>query len=93
MNIDRGQRVADASDPAASTAAHGEPLEREGRTCTVSQEMFETLKIARHVYKGDDSPTMCPDCGRRVVGRNPAPPDEIMLEALKAEAERRGIKP
>lgn len=25
-------------------------------------------------YTGEDGPTFCPDCGRRVVGRNP-PPD------------------
>lgn len=35
---------------------------------------------------GEKGPTMCPDCGRRVVGRNPMPPPELMIEAYKARA-------
>ena len=30
-----------------------------------------------------ESFAICPDCGRRVVGHNPAPPEELMLEALE----------
>jgi len=43
------QHVADASDLAICTAAHEESLEREGRPGTVSRQVFEALKIARHV--------------------------------------------
>lgn len=32
-------------------------------------------------YKGDSSPTMCPDCGRPVVGHNPMPPPELLVQA------------
>ena len=44
-----GQHVTDAGDPAVWAADHGKPLQSKGRTGTVSQEMFETLKIAGHV--------------------------------------------
>ena len=43
------QHVADASDPAVRAADHGESFEREGRSCTGSEKMLETPKIARHV--------------------------------------------
>jgi hypothetical protein len=42
-----GQHVADATDAAIFTAPHGEPLQREGRPGTVSQQVLETLKICR----------------------------------------------
>lgn len=32
---------------------------------------------------GKDGPTLCPDCGRRVVGHNPTPPDELMIDAAR----------
>jgi hypothetical protein len=44
-----GQHVADAGDAAVSAADHGESLKGEGGPGTVSQEMFQTLKIAWHV--------------------------------------------
>jgi hypothetical protein len=44
-----GQHVADAGDPAASTADQGEPLEGERRPGAVPQQVFETPKIARHI--------------------------------------------
>ncbi|MFI4917565.1 MAG: hypothetical protein ACIAS6_13805 [Phycisphaerales bacterium JB060] len=34
------------------------------------------------VYVPDGQRVTCPDCGRAVVGRNPQPPIEMMLEAL-----------
>jgi hypothetical protein len=43
------QYVADASDAAASVARHGEPFERKGRPRTVPQQVFQALKVARHV--------------------------------------------
>lgn len=40
-----------------------------------------------YVPQGERVP--CPDCGRPVVGRNPRPPVDLMLEALdRQEAER-----
>jgi len=44
-----GQHVADAGDLAVCTADHGQSLQRERRPGTVSQQVFEALKIARHV--------------------------------------------
>ena len=51
-----GQHVADAGYPAVWAADHGEPLEGEGGPGTVSQEMFQTLKIARHVSVDERDP-------------------------------------
>ena len=33
---------------------------------------------------GKPGPTICPDCGRRVVGHNPMPPLELLQEAENA---------
>jgi hypothetical protein len=33
-------------------------------------------------YAGKPGETICPDCGRRVVPHNPAPPDELFNELL-----------
>ena len=51
-----GQHVADAGYPAVWAADHGEPLEGEGGPGTVSQEMFQTLKIARHISVDERDP-------------------------------------
>lgn len=37
-------------------------------------------------YAGRKGPTMCPDCGRPVVGRNPPPPMELLSEAATRES-------
>jgi hypothetical protein len=50
------EHVADAGDAAVFAADHGEPLQREGRPGTVSQQVLETLKIARHVAVDDRDP-------------------------------------
>jgi hypothetical protein len=39
---------------------------------------------------GKSGPTMCPDCGKPVVLRNPKPPHNLMLEAYKARAAKDG---
>lgn len=41
-------------------------------------------------HLGVDEPTYCPDCGRRVVPRNPMPPEELMLEAMRERYGDRG---
>ena len=41
-------------------------------------------------YIGKEGPTKCPDCGRTVVGHNPKPPTELMLQAAEREGK---IKP
>ena len=51
-----GQHVADADDAAACVARHGEPFERKGRPRAVPQQMFETLKIARHITVDERDP-------------------------------------
>ena len=50
------QHVADASDLAVCTAAHGEPLEREGWPGAIPQQVLQALKIARHVAVEERDP-------------------------------------
>ena len=50
------QHVADAGDPAVWAADHGESLEGEGRTGTVSQQVLKTLKIAGHIAVEERDP-------------------------------------
>jgi hypothetical protein len=33
----------------------------------------DPVPVLLNIYKGDNSPTFCPDCGRLVVGHNPRP--------------------
>jgi hypothetical protein len=54
-----GEHVADATDAAVFAADHGEPLQREGRPGTASQQVLETLKIARHVAVDERDPDAC----------------------------------
>ncbi|GDX95715.1 hypothetical protein LBMAG47_13790 [Planctomycetia bacterium] len=44
-----GQHAAGAGDPAVWAAAHGESLERNRRPRTVPQQVFQALKVARHI--------------------------------------------
>jgi hypothetical protein len=44
-----GQPVTDAGDPAVWAADHGESLQCEGGAGTVPQQVFQALKVARHV--------------------------------------------
>ncbi len=44
-----------------------------------------TWVFLRAYTQGLDAKTVCPDCGRPVVGHNPMPPVEIMLEAARAK--------
>ncbi len=44
-----GQHITDAGDVAVWTASHGEPFEGKGWPGAVSKQVFQTLKIARHV--------------------------------------------
>jgi hypothetical protein len=50
------EHVSDANDPAVRAADHGQSLEREGRACTVSQQVLETPEIARHVAVDERDP-------------------------------------
>ena len=50
------QHVADASDLAICTAAHGESLERKGWPGAIPQQVLQTLKIARHVAVDERDP-------------------------------------
>lgn len=44
---------------------------------------LEPTWVLLNTYAGKPGPTVCPDCGRVVVGHNPTPPDELMIEAAK----------
>ncbi len=45
---------------------------------------LEPTYVLMNEFVGKEGPTMCPDCGRKVVFRNPPPPAELLDEALKA---------
>jgi len=45
---------------------------------------LEPTYVLLNQHKGVDGPTMCPDCGRRVVAHNPLPPDDLLVEAAEA---------
>ena len=51
-----GEHVTDATDAAVWAADHGEPLECEGGPGTVSQQVFETPKIAGHIAVDERDP-------------------------------------
>jgi hypothetical protein len=51
-----GQHVADAGDPAVWAADHGQSFKRERRPGTVSQQVFEALKKARHIAVDERDP-------------------------------------
>ena len=51
-----GEHVADSGCAAVCTVPHGEPLQREGRPCTVSQQVLEALKIAGHIAVDERDP-------------------------------------
>jgi len=44
---------------------------------------LEPTWVLLNEYAGKEGPTTCPDCGRRVVGHNPTPPDQLMIDAAK----------
>ena len=50
------EHVADSGCAAVWAANHGEPLKREWRPGTVSQQVFETLKITGHIAVGECDP-------------------------------------
>jgi hypothetical protein len=44
---------------------------------------LEPTYVLVNEYIGREGPTMCPDCGERVVPRNPMPPLELMAAAAE----------
>jgi hypothetical protein len=42
----------------------------------------EPTYVLLNGYTGSDEPTMCPDCGRRVVPHNPPPPPEAWADVV-----------
>lgn len=46
----------------------------------------EPTYVLLNELAGKPGKTICPDCGREVVGHNPKPPMDLMLEAYKARA-------
>lgn len=45
---------------------------------------LEPTYVLVNEYVGKSGPTLCPDCGRKVVPRNPMPPAELIIAASKA---------
>lgn len=45
---------------------------------------LEPTYILMNEFVGKEGPTICPDCGRKVVFRNPSPPIELMEQAAGA---------
>lgn len=68
----------------------GEPTLYQAEACYwASDGVSATLEptwVLLNDHIGVDEPTLCPDCGRRVVGHNPLPPGELMIEAAQREA-------
>ena len=54
-----GEHVADAGDAAVFAAHHGEPLQREGRPATVSQQVLERLTIDTQLETKERDPDAC----------------------------------
>jgi hypothetical protein len=46
---------------------------------------LEPTYVLLNEYAGKDGETKCPDCGRRVTGRNPMPPAALINEAIQRE--------
>ena len=44
-------------------------------------------------YVGKGGPTICPDCGRIVVGHNPRPPGDLLLQAAEREGKLKPAPP
>jgi hypothetical protein len=54
----------------------------------------EPTYVLLNLYKGSNEPTFCPDCGRLVVGHNPAPGPDVRPPPTKEEYKtRRGNTP
>lgn len=45
---------------------------------------LEPTYVLLNQRAGKPGPTLCPDCGREVVGHNPMPPVELLAQAAKA---------
>lgn len=78
-----GEHVADAGDAAVFAAHHGEPFQREGRPGTVSQQVLEALKIARHVAVDERG------AQRRRPMQTDAGIDEVVSQPVPLTAGRR----
>jgi len=55
-------------------------------TCFWTKDGKATLKptyVLVNEIVGKTGPTTCPDCGRPVVGHNPMPPQDLLIEAAK----------
>lgn len=59
----------------------------DGEWKAKTQPSFAILK--QRIDPNSTEETFCPDCGRKVVGRNPLPPEDLMAAA---EAEEKGQK-
>ncbi len=65
-----GEHVANASDAAACVVGYGQSLERKWRPGAVSQKVFQTPKIVRHIAVDEGDPHT------RVDGKPAVPPPE-----------------
>ncbi len=45
---------------------------------------LEPSYVLLNEFKSETGPTICPDCGRRVVAHNPLPPDNLLVDAAEA---------
>lgn len=48
-----------------------------------NQAKLEPTYVLLNEFLGKKEPTICPDCGRKVVLHNPIPPTNLMIEAGK----------
>ena len=61
----------------------GYPTEKCFWTADGKAKLEPTYVIMNELI-GQEGPTICPDCGRRVLFHNPSPPAELMREAAES---------
>lgn len=81
-------RVADGSVQPWKNPRTGRDTLYPAEACYWNPDGTVKLKptyVLLNEHVGKEGPTLCPDCGRRVVGHNPMPPVDLMSQALERE--------
>lgn len=94
VDSETGEVFVDFKVPTGSTfpiknPKSGKPTLYMGEPCYWTKDGKAKLEPTWVLVKqsiGLPGPTICPDCGRKVVPHNPTPPDELMIEAAQRAA-------
>jgi len=79
------------SEPWPWAAAGGERVLYPAELCFWNKDGSVRTKptfVLLNTFRGEKGDTICPDCGRKVVPRNPPPPGDLMAKALEEDAKR-----